>query len=92
MYASVLSFVSVAGKAKWSTITSAHLVSILLAPWTLYVYRDVCPLCTFSLTPMDQAEGWLLWVKIALLTMAAVVIPLIMPRHHIPIDPEVRIN
>ena len=53
------------------------------------MYRDVWPLCTFTLTPVDAAEGWLLWSKVALLIVAAVIIPLVMPRLHTPIDAEV---
>ncbi len=54
--------------------------SILLILWALYMYRDVCPLATDGHSPADEREGHLLWVKIVLLTFAAVILPLISPR------------
>ncbi|TCD71270.1 hypothetical protein EIP91_011749 [Steccherinum ochraceum] len=87
-YASLLGVVSVAANSRWSRISSAHLFFVLLAPWILYIYRDVWPLCTLVLSPVDASEGRLLWTKIAILTIAAFVIPLTMPRQHTPIDPE----
>lgn len=39
---------------------------------------------------MDIPEGLLLWVKLGLLTLVAVVIPLFIPRQYIPVDPKVR--
>ena len=37
---------------------------------------------------MDAREGVLLWVKIGLLALVAIVIPLLVPRQYIPIDPK----
>ncbi|KZT67112.1 P-loop containing nucleoside triphosphate hydrolase protein [Daedalea quercina L-15889] len=48
--------------------------------------RDVFPLATFTLSPADAVEGGVLWTKIATLTYAAVVVPLIVPRPYRPID------
>ncbi|KAI1790046.1 P-loop containing nucleoside triphosphate hydrolase protein [Ganoderma leucocontextum] len=53
---------------------------VLLAAWAVYAYRDIWPLATYDLTPIDGPEGSLLWVKIGLLTLAAIVLPLISPR------------
>jgi hypothetical protein len=38
---------------------------------------------------MDNKEGGLLWVEIALLFVVAVILPLIAPRAYIPVDPLV---
>ncbi|PCH35077.1 hypothetical protein WOLCODRAFT_155747 [Wolfiporia cocos MD-104 SS10] len=38
--------------------------------------------------PADTADGALLWVKLALLTFSAVVMPLCTPRQYVPLDPE----
>ena len=54
---------------------------MLLAVWSVYVYRDILPLATYGKGPMDAVEGNILWAKILLLTFAAIVLPLISPRH-----------
>lgn len=41
---------------------------------------------------MDSAEGWVLWMKLTLLTVSAVVIPLGVPRQYIPVDPKVSLD
>ena len=53
------------------------------------MYRDVWPYATVTLSPADAAEGPLVWVKLALLSIAAVVIPLTAPRKYEPINPKV---
>lgn len=55
----------------------------------MYTYRDLWPLMTYTLLPADRREGVLLWVKIALVTYAGVLIPLTIPRAYVPLDPEV---
>ncbi|TCD61149.1 hypothetical protein EIP91_008843 [Steccherinum ochraceum] len=87
-YASVLGVISVAANSRWSRISSTHLFLVLLGPWILYIYRDIWPLCTFILSPEDAEEGRVLWVKIIGLTVAAFVIPLVMPRQYTPVDLE----
>ena len=89
MYASILSVLTVTAPRAWSLIATRHLVLVLLTTWGVYVYRDVWPLATFTLTPADAAEGWCLWVKIALLTFAAVIVPVVMPAQYTPFDPTV---
>lgn len=44
---------------------------------------------TYTLRPLDAREGVVLWLKIALLALAGIVLPLTSPRQYIPIDPEV---
>ncbi|CCM00579.1 uncharacterized protein FIBRA_02614 [Fibroporia radiculosa] len=85
-YASLLALISVIAKPTRSV--SRHLAIVLLFTWGVYMYRDVWPLATFTLTPIDSAEGSLLWGKISLLTLAAVLVPICMPNRHIPIDPS----
>ena len=62
----------------------------MLGIFSVYAYRNIWPLLTFTLSPADAYEGALLWVKIGLLTFAAIVVPLLVPRQYIPIDPKVR--
>ncbi|KAJ7857734.1 P-loop containing nucleoside triphosphate hydrolase protein, partial [Mycena olivaceomarginata] len=59
---------------------SIHLNTVLLVSFGSYAYRDLFPLATFTLVPQDLAQGWLLWAKIVVLAVAAVVIPLSTPR------------
>lgn len=44
---------------------------------------------TFTLRPLDEAEGRMLWVKVALAGLAGVLAPLLEPYPYIPYDPEV---
>ncbi|KIP03522.1 hypothetical protein PHLGIDRAFT_534840 [Phlebiopsis gigantea 11061_1 CR5-6] len=86
-YASLLGLYGLTG-ASWSTVATRHLALVLLVPWLVYVYRDVWPLATYYLTPADSAEGSVLWIKFSVLTLAAVVVPLVVPRRYEPYDPE----
>lgn len=72
-----------------STIVTRHLAIVLLSVWAVYVYRDVWPFATTTLSPLDTSEGPLLWAKLADLTFAAVVVPLLIPRPYVPFDPKV---
>ena len=56
------------------------------------MYRDVWPYATVTLTPVDVAEGPLMWVKVALLSIAGFIIPLTIPRKYEPISPKVRLT
>jgi hypothetical protein len=64
-----------------------HLVSILFTTWCVYLYRDIWPLGTFTLQPVDPPI-WTTWAAIGLLTVTAVVIPLLMPHEYVPVDPD----
>lgn len=90
VYGSFLSVLSITTSAVWRSVVTKHLIVVLLAAWGVYVYRDLWPLATFTLEPEDLAEGWILWVKIALLTFAAAIVPIIMPRQYVPFNPMVR--
>ncbi|KAI0373549.1 multidrug resistance-associated ABC transporter [Pilatotrama ljubarskyi] len=59
---------------------SGHLSFVLLLTWAVYLYRDVLPLATTIMRPMDADEGLLLWIKLGILTGAAVIIPMFIPR------------
>ncbi len=58
--------------------------------WAVYLYRDVWPVATVNLAPADKAEGPFLWAKIALLSVAGFVVPMIIPKKYTPVNPEVR--
>ena len=77
------------GRARLARSAGIHLTFVLLASCTVYGVRDIWPLMTYTLQPLDIQEGVLLWVKIALLVMSGVVVPLVSPRQYTPADPQV---
>ncbi|KAF8513334.1 P-loop containing nucleoside triphosphate hydrolase protein [Hysterangium stoloniferum] len=54
---------------------------------SVYIYRDVFPLATFTRRPVDENKGWLLWSRLALVALTGLVIPLFIPRSYVPVDP-----
>ena len=74
---------------KRAKLASMHLAFILFATFAVYSYRDLWPLCTFTITPADINEGPFLWARMAALIIVAVVVPLFIPRQYIPVDPKV---
>jgi len=64
-----------------------HLSVLLLVAWGVYTYRDVWPLATYTLQPVDP-DNWTVWASFAVLTAVGVIIPVLTPFEYIPIDPE----
>ena len=62
---------------------------VLFIALVVYVYRDIWPLATYTLNPVDGSEGALLWTKLVVLFTTAVIIPLVVPRQYVPVDPKV---
>ncbi|KAH8986104.1 hypothetical protein EDB92DRAFT_1818416 [Lactarius akahatsu] len=91
LYAAFLALVAVTAWKVRASVASLHLSSLLFGTFSVYAYRNIWPLLTFILSPVDAWEGPLLWVKIGLLAFAAIVIPLLVPRKYIPIDPKARL-
>ncbi|KAJ3556039.1 hypothetical protein NM688_g2249 [Phlebia brevispora] len=85
-YASLLSVFALM-KPVQVTIGS-HISAILLSAWSIYLYRDIWPLATYDSKPMDTAQGLFLWIRIALLSIAGVIVPLVMPRTYISHDTQ----
>lgn len=77
-------------KRTWAKLANTHLVLLLLVTFFVFAYRDLWPLATYTLRPVDAYEGGLFWAKCAVLTFTAVVIPLVIPRQYVPFDSEVR--
>ncbi|KAI0365037.1 P-loop containing nucleoside triphosphate hydrolase protein [Pilatotrama ljubarskyi] len=88
IYLSILGGISLLASTRVNVRAFVHLSSILAIAWGVYLYRDVWPLATVDLSPQDEAEGFLLWAKLALLTLSGVIIPLNSPRKYIPLDPK----
>lgn len=70
-------------------LVSFHLSMLLLFVFGVYFIRDIWPLATFTLVPLDRKDGWLTWSRVGVISFAAVLIPLCTPREYIPIDPKV---
>ncbi|KAF5342792.1 hypothetical protein D9757_014636 [Collybiopsis confluens] len=65
-----------------------HANALWLVAFVVFAYRDLYPLAAFHLTPMDIAEGLVLWIKIAFLAFLAMIIPLGIPRVYVPLNPK----
>lgn len=86
LYTSLLALASVLTRGLTSKVAGTHSVLLLLVSWAIYAYRDLWPLATFTEVPKDIHEGWLLWLKVSVLTVTAVIIPLTIPRQYNPVD------
>lgn len=88
-YISLLSLLSLIASPSLRRTTSTHVGILLLVVFAVYFYRDIRPLATFSLQPVDARDGGLLWALITVLAVIAIVIPLVKPRQYVPADPQV---
>ncbi|KAH9829649.1 uncharacterized protein C8Q71DRAFT_887891 [Rhodofomes roseus] len=88
LYACVLSFAVALFKTRLSVVAVRHLNIVLLVTWIVYAYRDIWPLATYNLEPLDAPEGPLFWARFALLTVSGVIIPLTIPHPYLPVDPQ----
>ncbi|KZT67065.1 P-loop containing nucleoside triphosphate hydrolase protein [Daedalea quercina L-15889] len=86
LYACILSISITILKPRGSVLAARHLNAVLFSIWAVYVYRDVWPLATYNLQPLDTSEGPLFWVRFTLLTVSGVVVPLVIPHAYIPFD------
>lgn len=92
LYVAIIAFMTLVFKAKsplrrWLAV---HRNLLLVVAWFMFAYRDLYPLATFHLRPIDTLHGphWLTWVRFGLLSACAVVVPLFKPRKYIPVDPS----
>ncbi|KAF5368905.1 hypothetical protein D9758_002958 [Tetrapyrgos nigripes] len=88
LYLTILAIASLCTSLRWSSIVTRHFNAVSLASFLVYAYRDLVPLGTFTSNPLDAAQGWIIWAKVSLLALISVVIPLMIPRQHIPVDPQ----
>ncbi|KAF5375212.1 hypothetical protein D9758_000001 [Tetrapyrgos nigripes] len=88
LYTSLLALISVVARPRWSRVIIRHLNAVLVATFFVYVYRDLYPFVTYTSSPLDRHEGSLLWAKIAVLGFSAVLVPLLIPRQYVPVDPK----
>jgi hypothetical protein len=67
---------------------SPHATVALLAVFAAFFYRDVWPLVTFDLVPLDRTTP-ILWTQIGM-AAAGAFLPAFEPYAYVPIDPLVR--
>ncbi|KAH8986100.1 hypothetical protein EDB92DRAFT_2116516 [Lactarius akahatsu] len=72
LYAAFLALVAATTRRVRASVASFHLSILLLGTFSVYAYRNIWPLLTFTLSPVDACEGTLLWVRIGLLAFAAI--------------------
>ncbi|KAG8687950.1 hypothetical protein FRC08_011696, partial [Ceratobasidium sp. 394] len=87
-YTTLLAIFALTLGPRLRAVANFHLVTLLLIALGVYAWRDLMPLSTFSLHPADAAGGWLTWTRIGVLSFAAVVVPLCIPRPYVPLDPK----
>ncbi|TFK76754.1 P-loop containing nucleoside triphosphate hydrolase protein [Pluteus cervinus] len=85
-YVSLLGVISVSAKSKWGRRSQNHLCFLLLVAFAIYSYRDIFPLATYTVVPLDSHEGWVLWSKVTILTIVSIIIPLVIPQKYVPVD------
>ncbi|TDL23375.1 hypothetical protein BD410DRAFT_820769 [Rickenella mellea] len=88
VYASVLALTAAGAPPRQRLHADRHLATVLLITFGVFAYRNVWPLMTFTERPLDCTGGWLLWIKLAILGIVAIVIPLLTPRVYVPLDPK----
>ena len=67
---------------------ATHLVLVLFGAWIPAAYAVLRFLADLDPTP-PTVELWLYWGDFALLSLAAVIVPLFAPRHYVPFDTAV---
>lgn len=86
LYASIVAFATlIISAGRLRSVLGIHRNILLFVAWCMFVYRDLYPVATVYLSPLDP--GWLGWVRFGLLSATAVVIPLFKPRKYSPVDP-----
>ncbi|KAJ7246793.1 hypothetical protein B0H12DRAFT_753891 [Mycena haematopus] len=95
LYSVGLAFSAIRTTTKAGARAALHLNFVLAVAWTVYFYRDIFPFATYSWPiqdlPADSTDTVgrrLLYANLSILTLAAVILPLITPRPYIPVDPQ----
>lgn len=91
IYVGMLGLLAISGNPPLEHLAFAHASLLLAVTWCVYMYRNVWPLATFTESPVDLAEGKVLWAKVALLFLGGVALPLLTPRQYIPLNAKVRV-
>ena len=92
VYAFLLACMNVFSAAKDALVYSRHLSVVTFTIFAVYAYTDIWPLMTFTLKPDDNAEGGILWARVALAALSGVVEPLLEPYPNLHLDAKVSLN
>ncbi|KAF5323760.1 hypothetical protein D9619_012892 [Psilocybe cf. subviscida] len=87
LYSAILAVVSLSSNS-WSISVTRYNIILLLSVFAVYAYRDLWPLATYTKQPQEASEGAILWLKICILAVTAIVVPLFIPRRYVPVDPK----
>ena len=87
-YASALAYASTSS-LPYAQTASLHMTGILLITFVVYAARDLAPLARYGGHPSD-GNGPLLWITISLLFATGILLPLVTPGKHVPVNKEVR--
>ncbi|KAJ3867511.1 P-loop containing nucleoside triphosphate hydrolase protein [Lentinula novae-zelandiae] len=74
---------------KWSKFLSIHLEAVLLTSLVVYGLNIVVPIIVSAENIVGHCEGSTQsWVKFIALLLGAVLLPLLIPRQYVPVDPK----
>jgi hypothetical protein len=85
-YATTMALLNVILPAGLARNASPHTTLPLLAVFGCYFYRDIWPLVTYDLVPIDESSP-LLWVQVGLAFASGFLLPVFEPYPYIPFDP-----
>jgi hypothetical protein len=88
VYATVLSTIVLAKPVSQSRRFSIHSTLTSFSLFMCYLYRDVWPLLTFTLSPADGSDP-IAWASLTLAGITGILLPLCEPYPYIPYDPFV---
>ncbi|KAF5375060.1 hypothetical protein D9758_000106 [Tetrapyrgos nigripes] len=88
VYVALLALFSLSSAYRITTVVHYHIQVLLLIILAVYTYRDIVPLFTYTSSPQDSCEGWLLWVKVSFLVLASIAVPLLASRECFTPDPN----
>ncbi|KZO89810.1 P-loop containing nucleoside triphosphate hydrolase protein [Calocera viscosa TUFC12733] len=69
-------------------LCNAHAAFSLLVLFGVFAYRNIYPLVYVNGIPSDDDIPWIMYSRGTLATLAGLVIPVLIPRTYVPLDPE----
>ncbi|KAF8671537.1 P-loop containing nucleoside triphosphate hydrolase protein [Rhizoctonia solani] len=87
-YSALLAITSLFASRQMQLTVNSHLVVLLLVAFGVQAWNYLVPFALSNKDPNKLLYGWPIWTHISLLGLAAVVIPLCVPRLYIPLDPK----
>jgi hypothetical protein len=91
-YAALLAVFAFFASARLVNTLWRHTTLVVLSVFSVLAVRNIWPLMTFTLHPLDSVDGTLLWAKVALAALAGGVLPLIEPTTaHVSASTQVRL-